>query len=376
MCFLGMMLAALSTSYRGFFVPTYKMEFGITNTHMGMIISIAQISSMIFSYFGGKYCLRIGPKRLIALGYLMNAGAIALVITANSWPLLFIGYCGMSSGTALMVLALNNMLPTVTIFSQAVIMNFGHGIFGFGSTLYQKGLGWYLTNELNWRLLFMGSIFIFLASAVMVWFSPGEPTDDHRSHKSSLIHKKLSYAILFALTFYVTSEFLLGTWVINYFQEGYGYTPSRASFYSTLFFGTFTVGRLLGGFIFHRIPRLNGIIAFSASAVITLLIGQVVGGSMLIAIGISGIFYSVIYPTTMTVIIDTYGNDGAYFIGLTAIGTASGVFAMNLIFGYFNDLLGVQNTFYLVPFTMFLSLLGYIFAKKEYAHVKKARLAN
>lgn len=352
------------------------MEFGITNTHMGMIISIAQISSMIFSYFGGKYCLRIGPKRLIALGYLMNAGAIALVITANSWPLLFIGYCGMSSGTALMVLALNNMLPTVTIFSQAVIMNFGHGIFGFGSTLYQKGLGWYLTNELNWRLLFMGSIFIFLASAVMVWFSPGEPTDDHRSHKSSLIHKKLSYAILFALTFYVTSEFLLGTWVINYFQEGYGYTPSRASFYSTLFFGTFTVGRLLGGFIFHRIPRLNGIIAFSSLAVATLLIGQVVGGSMLIAIGISGIFYSVIYPTTMTVIIDTYGNDGAYFIGLTAIGTASGVFAMNLIFGYFNDLLGVQNTFYLVPFTMFLSLLGYIFAKKEYAHVKKARLEN
>jgi fucose permease len=374
MCFLGMMLAALSSSYRGFFVPTYKAEFGITNTHMGMIISIAQISSMAFSYVGGKYCLRIGPKKLIFLGYLINAGAIVLVLSAHSWPLLFIGFCGMSSGTALLVLSLNTMLPMVTLFSQAVIMNFGHGIFGFGSAIYQKSLGWYLTNAYDWRMLFLISAFVYIASAVLVWFTPGEPTDEHRNHRSRLIHKKLSFALLLALMFYVTSEFLIGTWIINYFQEGYGYSPSRASFYSTLFYGTFTAGRLVGGVIFHKVSRLNGIVVFSSLAIISLLAGQMIGGPLLILLGISGIFYSVIYPTTITLVNDTYGNDSAYFIGLSALCTATGVFALNLIFGYFNDRYGVHATFYLIPFTMTLSLIGYLIARHEYQKIKAARL--
>ncbi|GKT16023.1 MFS transporter, partial [Aduncisulcus paluster] len=126
------------------------------------------------------------------------------------------------------------MLPMVTIFAQAIIMNFGHGIFGFGSTIYQKFLGWYLSSGLNWRALFLGSIALYAVSALLVWFAPGEPSDEHKNHKSTLIHKKLSYALLLALMFYVTSEFLMSTWIVNYFQEGYGYSPSKASYYSTL----------------------------------------------------------------------------------------------------------------------------------------------
>ncbi len=71
MCFVGMMLAALSASFRGFFVPTFKAEFGIDNTNMGMIISVAQASSMAFAFFSRQilssiwtqayYCNRLYP---------------------------------------------------------------------------------------------------------------------------------------------------------------------------------------------------------------------------------------------------------------------------------------------------------------------------
>lgn len=366
MCFAGMMLAALSTSFRGFFVPTYKAEFGISNTQMGMIISFAQASSMLFSYFGGKYCLRIGPKRLIAAGYILIAVSIGFVIKASSWTLLLAGYCGMSSGTALLVLGLNSMLPMVTLFTQAVIMNFGHGIFGLGSTIYQSTHGWYLSRGYDWRLMFTGSIVLYIIGAIMVWMSPGEPSDEHKNHKSTLIHKKLSFALLIALMFYVTSEFLIGTWIVNYFQEGFGYSPDKAAYYSTLFYGVFTAGRLFGGLIFNKISRFNGIMVFTGLAAVSIIIGQVFGGVFLYAIGISGVFFSIIYPTTITLVNDTYGKDSAYFIGLSAIATSTGIFATNLLFGYLNDQLGVQATFNMIPVCLVVSLVAFYVAKREH----------
>ncbi len=369
MCFIGMMLAALSASFRGFFVPTFKSEFGIDNTNMGMIISVAQASSVLFSFMSGKYCLRFGPKRIIAAGYVIIATSIGIVVSANSWIVLLAGYCGMASGTAMLVIGLNSMLPMVTIFAQAVIMNFGHGIFGFGSTIYQKFLGWYLTSGYNWRILFMSSIAFFLVSAVLVWFSPGEPSDDHKNHKSKMIHKKLSIALLIALMFYVTSEFLIGTWIVNFFQEGYGYTPSKASYYSTLFYGVFTAGRLFGGLIFHKVSRFNGILVFTGLASISILVGQYFGGVFLYAIGISGLFFSIIYPTTITIVNDTYGKDSAFFIGISAIATSTGIFVTNLLFGYLNDKLGVQSTFNLIPVCLIISCIAFYIAKREHSTI-------
>lgn len=374
MCFLGMMLAAVGSSFRGFFVPTFKAEFGIDNTNMGMIISIAQASSMLFSYYAGKHCLRIGPKRIIAIGYLLIGASIGVVVAANSWHLLLAGYCGMASGSAILVIGLNSMLPMVTIFTQAIIMNFGHGIFGFGSTISQKFLGWYVSGGYSWRILFASAITFYVFGAILVWFSPGEPSDDHRNHKSKLIHKKLSFALLIAIMFYVTSEFLVGTWIINYFQEGYGYSPSKASYYSTLFFGIFTAGRLFGGLIFRKIRRFTGILTCVVLAAISILIGQALGGVFLVLIGFSGLFFSIVYPTTITIVNDTYGKDSAYFIGISAITTSVAIFVSNLLFGYLNDILGVQLTFNLIPLCLGISLIGFIAARREYNIIKIAKV--
>lgn len=369
MCFTGMMLAALGYSYRGFFVPTYKLAFNISNTQMGLIIGFAQVASMIFAYFGGRNCLRIGPKRIISLGYFLTGLSLSLIVFADSWLLLLAGYCGMSSGMTLMVLGLNTILPMVTLVSQALLMNMVHGVFGFGATIYQKGLGWFLSNNYNWRTLFLWSIAIFLINGVLVLFSPGEPSDEHKSHKSTFVHKRLSFALLFALMFYVSSEFLVGSWIINYFQEGYEFSPKQAAYYSTLFFGVFTAGRMLGGFILHRIDRLRGIITCCFIGVSLIILGQIIGGAFLYLIGMSGLFYSIVYPTTMTLINDTYGKDSAYFMGISSTTTALGVFVFNLLFGFLNDSIGVQLTYTLIPLCLFLSMVSFILANHEYKKI-------
>ena len=43
-------------------------------------------------------------------------------------------------------------------------------------------------------------------------------------------------------------------------QKNYNYNESKSSFYLALFFGIFTVGRLLGGFIVEKMGYLNTVL--------------------------------------------------------------------------------------------------------------------
>lgn len=363
--FLGMFMFALTFNYRGFMIPSFKLEFGIDNTRMGLAISIAQLVSMVFTYYGGVHCLRIGQKRIIALGCFIVAVSMLLLGFAHSWTLLILSYCGISSGASLMVLGLNTMLPMITLFSQSILMNIVHGIFGLASTGIQKGLAWYLFRNYDWRPLFIGTAGLFVLHGILMMFAPGEPSDEHRSHKVSLPYKKFSMLLIAALALYVTAEILLGSWIINYFIEGFSYTPVRAAFYSTLFYATFTIGRLGGGFIMNRIKRLQGIIICTVLAGICVLLGQLLGGSFFFLIGLSGIFFSIVYPTAVTISNEVYGKEGPYFIGIASTTTALFVFGINLVFGYLNDAIGAVLTFYGIPLCLAASAVFFIWTAIE-----------
>lgn len=365
----GMFLAAVGFSYRGFFVPTYKTAFNIDNTQMGFIIGVSQLVTILFVYWGGRNCLRIGPKKILALGFFMNSISIFSITLVQSWIGLLIAYCGMASAMGLMVLGLNTLLPLITFISQTILMNFVHGIFGLGSTFIQKYLGWFLSNDHDWHVLFWCTSGFFLVGGILSYMAPGNPSDEHKVHRTTLIHRTLSSFLMLAVMFYVMSEFLLGSWVINFFQEGYGYSPSKAAFYSTLFYGTFTAGRLLGGFVLHRMNRFNGIITTLVIAALLIGISQLGTETLLICIGLSGLFFAIVYPTTMTLINETYGNNNGYFMGISAMVTAFGGAAGNLLFGYLNDHLGVQLTFNFIALTLILSAFSFIMAKREYDRI-------
>lgn len=370
--FLGMIMVSVAFSYRGFLVPTFKSEFGIDNTRMGIVISVAQLVSMVFTYYGGLYCLRLGQKRIIALGCFVIGLSLLVLGFAQSWLLLLVSYCGISSGVSLVVLGLNTILPVITLFSQSILMNFVHGIFGLGSTVAQKALAWYLSEDFSWRLLLIGSAAVFVVHGLLMLAAPGEPSDEHRAHKSSLPYKKFSALLISALSLYVISEILIGSWIINYFQEGFHFTPVKAAFYSTVFYATFTLGRLGGGFIMNRIKRLQGIIVCTVLGALCILLGQLLEGPFFLMIGISGLFFSIVYPTTVAIANEVYGKEGPYFIGIASTATALGAFAVNLVFGYLNDALGVILTFYGVPLCLTASTIFYMltFAERKKLPVK------
>ena len=86
---------------------------------------------------------------------------------------------------------------------------------------------------------------------------------------------------------------------------------------------------------------------------------------ILVLAGSSSSLYATI-PSTTSLVNETYGKDSAYFMGISSMVTALGGFASNMVFGYFNDLLGVRTTFNMVAVCLLLSALVFTLAYKEY----------
>ena len=110
----------------------------------------------------------------------------------------------------------------------------------------------------------------------------------------------------------------------------------------------------------QRVKRLYSIIVCMVLATAFVFVGQILGGSLFLLIGLSGIFFSVVYPTAVTIANEVYDRQGPYFIGVSSMATSILVFIINVSFGYLNDALGVVLTFYGVPACLLVSTLLFV----------------
>lgn len=363
--FFTMIVMSICVSYRGLLLPTFKDTFQFDNTAAGVFISVAQLVSVVFTYYGGLYCNKIGQAKLVVYSALLIAVSCVFTAFSQSFLMLTIGFVGISSGVSVLVLALNTILPLLTIAAQTILMNLLHFCFGFGTTLSQKGVSLYLSYGLDWRHLFSGIAVVFILIALAFMRQPIRSNMQVAEVSKEIPHKKFAIFIILGLSLYITSEFLAASWLINYFKEGFKYSEAQSAYYTTLFFLTFTLGRLFGGFILDKIDFLTGIICCTVGATITMFFGAVLGPFAFILIGLSGTFYSVIYPTTITLINYIYADKSAYFIGVLSTVSALLIFGTNLLYGALNDFIGVVPTFYMIWILMLISTLFFILAKVE-----------
>lgn len=368
--FSGMLLFSVFSSYRGFLLPTFKESFNINNTQVGIFIGLSQLSAMAFSYWGGRYCLKIGQSRLVALGGLIMAISSILAAIAPNFYLFALAFIAMSSGSALVILGLNTVLPLITLAAQTILMNLMHGFFGLGNALTQKGLAWYISSGYNWRTLFLILGLLFLVNAISFERSEANMTSLRKSSHGPLPYKTFTTLILSAVPLYILSEFLVTNWMINFFQQGFAFNPNQAAFYSTFFFMVFMCGRMFGGLLVSRFNPLFCVSVGTAIAATCLLIGLILGQPAFSLISISGLFYSIAYPTTATVINGLYKDSSPVVIGMGSMFASLLIFLTNIFFGYFNDHIGVVKTFYAIPLLLFASSSFFFMATRELKRIQ------
>lgn len=370
--FLMMFLSAMCDNVRGPFVPIIKKEFSINNKGIATTLMICSIGYMIFTFVGGILCEKIGQKKVFMLGFiLMIIAPIGLYFSKN-FTIYLVELFLLNTGQAFIGIATNTIIPVIAIGFQAILMNLTHFSYGLGATLTQRAAGVMLYKGITWRQIYMFiaiiSIIMFIGFLFVNVPQPHISKEDNKIDNKEILKNKYIYLYMLALGFYVAAESNTGNWFVNFMHDCYKYNEDKASVYAALFFGTFTVGRLLGGFVVEKIGYMKSVMLSVVLAAVLYITGLLIGERGIVIISISGIFFAIIFPTMVLSINQVFKKSTAYVTGLIITAASFMSMVINILIGILNDSIGTYKTYYIIPLSLTLSVL---FTYLIYINTKK-----
>ncbi len=375
--FFLMLVMAITESIRGILIPTFKVDFNVSDTDIGVFLFLSSLAYVLFTPIAGKVVHKYGQKRTAIVGMSIAGLGFLGASFAQVFSHLVLGYIVLTIGISLIIMCLNTIVPLLKIAYLGVVMNSLHFFYGFGATITQRVAGRLISENISWRTIFLVFSLMYLLAILVYSFVRQPEREDHKKVKSSVKTYEYKLILLFclALGFYVTAEMQTSNWFLNYLGEVYNYKADQASFYVAFFFGALSIGRLFGGYILEKIGYIRGIIISLTLAFILYSVG-LVNENTLILLSISGLFFAIVYPTTILVIQKFFEKNMT--IVVTIVMTCASIVSMILgwLIGYLNDNIGVVKSYLLIPASILIALLLTITISLEMKHVKKRRLGE
>lgn len=362
---------AIFEAARANFIPFFINEFSINYSQISFVIALSQIGSIIGCYTAGIFCERFGQKITFLIG---SATAFAISLSSifiGNIYMLIIFYFVFNFARSFISLSVDSTVPIVSIGYEVLFINLTHFCYGMGSFTGQSFYGQLLFNNISWRHIYFTLSFVFFIGIILASFLKLPTIQTEKSickkiNKKDLFKNPLLILFIFAMALMSASEGIISTWFINYMNKSYTFNAIQSAKFATIFFVSFSLGRLTGGFLFQKIGKIKGLKLFLISNAIITFFGIFLKENGLILISISGYFISLGYPTYIVFAAELFKECPALAIG--TITTASAIFytLITLLVGVLNDSIGSYLTFYLIPIFSALSfLILSILCKKE-----------
>lgn len=357
--FIIMILSAISDNVRGIFVPSFKSDFSVSNTQIGTIIVIGSIGYIIFSYLGGILCEIIGHKKVLLIGTGFMTLSLITLSQSPNFIILLIGMFLLNAGWSLIGISINTMVPLLAAGFNAILMNLIHFSYGIGATITQKATGTLLYKGIDWRSIYLYIAILF--GIVFITFIPVKTPFIRKAQKDSKIDygyifkNKVLYFYMIGLGLYVSSEMATSNWFVNYMKEAYNISENVGTYYTTVFFGIFALGRLFGGFIVEKLGTTKSVLISSILAFFFYALGIILGEKGLFVIALSGLFFAITFPTLILTVSNVFRKNSAYAVGIITMATSAISMAMNFFMGWLNDAMGVRYAYYTIPICLFIS---------------------
>jgi len=360
--FAMMFLVAAIENIRGIFIPVFMKEFSVNNTSIGTMATVSSIGYILSTFIGGGLCEKLGQKKVFVLGFIFIILSLGVLSITYVFPLLLLAMFIMNVGLALTGIATNTLVPVLFMSFQAILMNVTHFCYGFGSTIAQRTSGLLISTGVNWRTIYLVEAGVTLVFLIIFLFIkiPEPPKEKHNEvvNKFDIFKNKLFYFFAAGLGFYVFAEIATGMWFVTFMNKTYGYNEAKSSFYLSLFFGIFTIGRLLGGFVVEKTGYLNTVMISLIIALVLFSLGIFIGEKGMIIISISGLFFAIGFPTIVLSIRKVFKENSDYITGAVITFASAVNMIMNFFMGKLNDLIGNQLAFYIIPVSLILSIVS------------------
>lgn len=384
--YLMFAMFAMTTDSVGVIIPEVIKQFSLGMT-VGGSFQYATMSGISISALAlGFLADRFGRKWTIIAGLVLFGVSSALFAVGNEF-LFFVGLLFVSGVSIGMfkagALALIGDISSSTR-EHAATMNTVEGFFGIGAIIGPAIVAKLLSSGADWKWLYVvaavlcGAL-VLAASAARYPQPPPRAARQEPRLGQTLALMRDPYALGFslALMLYVAAEAAVYVWAPTYLMGYEGSAAWFALYVVSIFFVLRAAGRFLGAWLLSRFGW-SLVVALSAGGVLVCFLASAIGGRGVaaIALPLSGLFMSVLYPTINSKGISCFAKSqhGA-IAGLLLFFTCASAVLAPLAMGVLSDAMG-DAKFSLYLATAFAAALAVLALFNAILEPTRARLAE
>jgi FHS family Na+ dependent glucose MFS transporter 1 len=360
--YLSFITLGLLTAAEGPALPGLANNTSSTLDQISLIFVFGALGYLLGSFFSGQAYDRIPGHRLLAITMMVISLCTGLVPFMHDLKLLLLVLFTLGLAKGALDVGCNTLLLWVHGDKAGPYMNGLHFFFGLGATIAPLILARVLlaTGGIQW--VFWLFALLSLPLALWLWVLP-EPHAEKTSQEQEKSHSLIVPIALLvvALSLYVGAEVGFGSWIYTYaLTLGLG-TTITAAFLTSAFWGTFTLGRLLGIWVSTRIHIATilvvDLVGCLASLGVILLWQESVLALWYGTIGL-GLFMASIFPTTLMLARERMHITGS-MTGWFLAGASVGGMSLPWGIGQSFVLIGAETMPILILVTLVLILLVY-----------------
>ena len=259
LCYLVFILLGLPDGMLGVAWPSMRATFGQPLDAMGVLLISSTCGFLAVSVIVGRLMGRFGIATFLIIASLIRMASMLGYAVAPAWWLMALSAFAYGMGSGAIDAGLN------TFFAMSFsprLMNWLHAAFGVGATLGPLIMTVMVAQNLTWRwgYVVIALMQFGLTIAIFVtrrsWNVPVQESVRAASEREAgavsaratlmLPAVWLGIAIFFV---YTGTEVTAGNWNFTLFTEGRGVDVAVAGFWASAYWATFTLGRIVFGFI-------------------------------------------------------------------------------------------------------------------------------
>jgi fucose permease len=373
--FFFMTILGITENIRSVCINLFKQDLQLNDQSLSGLMMVGTFGSVVFQFIGGFLIDRIGYRKIYHLSCIACALPLLLIHQLNGYAHFLIFFFILHSGFTLFSLATNATVPRMGDHAS-ILLNITHGCYGLGAMFSPLLTDFFLARQRPWQEIYWYLSFVYL----LLWFllflvgnrgiqyfsrdlqSDSENPKATQNPKASLWQFLTDpFVWLFGLLFgsAIASEVATSSWLMNYLSKE-NIDQKTGSQYLLLFFGLFTFGRLIGGFWVKKIGEIKAVFFAMILSMSFLILGIQAKSEYKYLIAVSGLFFSVIFPTLVMVLNQFFHQHKAHILGIVASTALMIYLCFNGVIGYVNDHFSHTIAFYLLPCSMMIALCCFL----------------
>ena len=349
--FFAFFLFGFADNLKGPTLPALLDDLNFSYSFGGTIVLGSYLGFLIATLSTGPLSDVAGKKVVIFVACTcLFAGIAGYAASSKFWVLaLAMTVVGLGLGS----LELGGNLIIVDLHGQDKgrflnLLAFFHGVGSMVAPLYAGQL---LEVGISWRRIYQSGILVVLL--LFVYFllvkypqtggSEQNKLDLKTLGKSAFTGQMILYYIVIAV--YVAAEIGIGAWLVEFLQKAKSQSVMTSSLSLSLFFGAITAGRFVGSFLVERVGYLKSMLGASLASVVCATIGTFAPSTLAFFLPLTGLFFSIIFPTATAAVSDLHKENVGTILGLLFTFAGVGGMLGPWTIGVLSDRLGIQLGF-------------------------------